>query len=65
MAWRIERDKNSNRALQSLCREQLVCKILADIAADISVCRLEGWDWRELPQRIKNEMGKILTQRGK
>ena len=32
------------RALNQLAREQLKLKILADIATDMTVCELEGWD---------------------
>lgn len=39
--------EGSARALNRLAREQLKTKILADIATDMQVCGLEGWDHSE------------------
>lgn len=46
--WRITgNDKETALALQRLCREATKEKLLKDILADIAVCRLEGWDYKE------------------
>lgn len=34
-------------ALQRLAREQMKLRLLADIAHDLQVCELEGWDHTE------------------
>ena len=39
-------------AVQTLARHQLVEKVLADIAMDMTICRLEGWDVWELPRML-------------
>lgn len=44
------------KALNDLCREQMICKLLADINMDLTVCELEGWDKREYILRIKAEI---------
>lgn len=44
------------RALNNLCREQMICKLLADINMDLTVCELEGWDKREYINRLKMEI---------
>ncbi|WP_405379693.1 hypothetical protein [Phascolarctobacterium sp.] len=57
----ITDDSSETRiALQRLCREQLKRKLLADILADITVCKMEGWDWRAYPQEIRDMMNDIL-----
>lgn len=33
-------------ALNKLAREQMKRKLLADILQDITVCSIEGWDYR-------------------
>lgn len=35
------------KALQTLAREQAKYNLMKDIAADITVCRIEGWDYNE------------------
>ncbi len=44
------------KALNDLCREQMICKLLADINMDLTVCELEGWDKREYILRLKAEI---------
>jgi hypothetical protein len=58
MEWRFGRDCDP-RAINDLCRHQLVEKILKDVLADIKICRLEGWDPLELPCIIRAEMDRI------
>ena len=47
--WRLSEKatEEEKKALQTLCREQLKIKILADIKQDITVCKIEGWDYKE------------------
>lgn len=49
------------RQFISLSRHLLITKILAAIAADATICKLEGWDPLELPRMIRSEMDKILS----
>lgn len=43
--------------LQRVCRGQMKVKLLADIAADMEVCQMEGWDKME----YINELQEILN----
>lgn len=47
--WRLSENATleERKALQVLCREQLKQKLLADIAQDVTVCKLEGWNYKE------------------
>lgn len=37
----------ARKALNDLARHQLILKLYADIATDMQVCELEGWDKME------------------
>lgn len=54
------------RKIQELCRHEMkVERLLKDILTAITICRLEGWDWREYPLMIKkkvNRLQKILNE---
>lgn len=39
-------------AMQTLARHQLISKVPADIAMDMTICKLEGWDVWELPRML-------------
>lgn len=39
-------------AMQTLARHQMIRRLLADMLADMQVCRLEGWDVREFPRMV-------------
>ena len=41
-------------ALNALAREQKKYKLMADIRADIEVCKLEGIDYKEYLQELKS-----------
>lgn len=60
MSYLNELDQEERKAFNNLAREQLIFKLLADIRFDMEVCRIEGWNYKELPMRIKNEMENIL-----
>lgn len=49
-------DEPAARALNQLAREQMIKRLLADINADLTVCRLEGWDAGEYVERLKKEI---------
>lgn len=61
--WKFNTHPDIARQIQELSRHEMIQKLLQDILADISICQLEGWDWREFPQMIKKEMDRILTRR--
>lgn len=37
---------NDAYAMQRLAREEMKLKLLADIAMDVQICQLEGWDYK-------------------
>lgn len=55
-----ELSAEERKILNDLARESLMLKILAEVNFDMNVCRLEGWDYRELPLKIKKEMDGII-----
>lgn len=57
-----ELSAEERKTLNDLARESLMLKILAEVNFDMNVCRLEGWDYRELPERIKSEMDRIISR---
>lgn len=40
-------------AVQTLARHQMIAKLLADMAQDMTICRLEGWDVWEFPRMVR------------
>lgn len=54
-------NKEIAKALNILARHQLICKMLADIRMDISVCQLEGWEYKGYLYRIKDYMDEFLS----
>lgn len=57
-----ELTEEERKALNDLARESLILKILAEVNFDMNVCKLEHWDYTELPKRIKKEMDLILEK---
>ena len=51
-----EEEKQTAIALNTLAREQSIRKLLADIAADLTVCELEGLDCMEYITRLECEI---------
>lgn len=47
------KNKEYARALNTLAREHLKLRILADIRIDIQVCQIEGWDYKEYLGELK------------
>lgn len=55
-------DEQTRKALQKLAREQLKHRLLADIACDISVCKIEGWNYKEYLTELKNEIDTLISR---
>ena len=47
-------------ALNTLAREQMKYKLMADIRMDIEVCRLEGIDYKEYLKELKQIIDEFL-----
>ena len=45
--WAFEDSDDTARALNDLARHELKLRILQDLRAYISICQMEGWDYRE------------------
>ena len=52
--------KENRRYLQTFARHQFIAHMLSDIATDMMVCKMEGWDPYEFSQIIADEMQRIL-----
>lgn len=50
------------RLIQTLARHEMTARLLADIAADMTICRLEGWDVFEYPRMVRAEMDGIIRR---
>ena len=59
-SWNITKNKECARALNTLSREQLKTRLLADIRIDIQVCQIEGWDYREYLLELKELIDSFL-----
>ena len=46
--------ENIGQSLNKLAREQMKLKLLADIRADIEVCKLEGIDYKEYLTELRD-----------
>ena len=47
-------------ALNTLAREQMKYKLMADILMDIEVCKLEGIDYKEYLKELKQIIDEFL-----
>ena len=47
-------------ALNTLAREQMKYKLIADIRTDIEVCKLEGIDYKEYLKELKEIIDEFL-----
>ena len=47
-------------ALNTLAREQMKYKLMADIRMDIEVCKLEGIDYKEYLKELKQIIDEFL-----
>ncbi|MBQ7212132.1 MAG: hypothetical protein IJS19_05655 [Muribaculaceae bacterium] len=55
-------DKDIAKPLNSLARHKMIVRLLADIALDLQVCELEGWDKREYIAMLHKEIDKFYQQ---
>lgn len=51
-----------SEALNRLAREQMKVRLLADIAVDMRVCELEGWDYMEYASELLDEVQRIVVR---
>ena len=49
-------------AVQTLARHQAIARLLADIAADMQICRIEGWDVWEYTRMIQDAIAREETE---
>ena len=49
-------------AFNTLAREQMKYKLMADIRADIEVCKLEGIDYKEYLRELKSIIDGFLKE---
>lgn len=47
--------------LQTLSRCQMLTRLTADVLTDITICKLENWDWKEFPLMIKDFIDGVLS----
>ena len=52
-------DEGTAKALNRLAREQMKMRLLADIAVDMQVCKLEGYDPAESVDELLGEVERI------
>ena len=45
--------------LQILVRHQFVCKMLAEILWDMTICKREGWDEMEFIRQLQTELDRL------
>lgn len=49
-------DKDIAKHLNSLAKHKMIVRLLADIALDLQVCEIEGWDKREYIAMLHKEI---------
>ena len=54
--------ENIGIALNTLAREQMKYKLMADIRSDIEVCKLEGIDYKEYLRELKSIIDGFLKE---
>lgn len=55
-------DEATRRAVNTEIREFTIKNILAAILWDMRVYKIEGWDFREFPERLKREIDAIVNK---
>ena len=56
------KEGEEGRALNRLAREEMKHRLMADILADIQVCQLEGMDYREYLQELKELINEFVEK---
>lgn len=57
-----ELDLKTRKALTQLAREQSKYRLMCDIRVDIEVCILEGWDYKEYLEELKDIIDGFLEK---
>ena len=57
-------DRETRKALNELARHKMKHRLLADVLFDMNVCKLEGWDYKQYVQELKNELDAIVKKFG-
>ena len=55
-----EATKEERFRLQKLAREELKLKLLTDILFDIEVCKIEGWDYKQYLNELKDLIKSLI-----
>ena len=48
------------KKLNRLAREEMKLMLLRDIARDMTVCMVEGWDYKDYLRELKKEIERFL-----
>jgi hypothetical protein len=54
-------NQENAKALNELARNQMIDKLLTDIAKDLTICQIEGWNYRGYLYRIKDIVDEFLS----
>lgn len=57
-----EEDMQYRKKLQECCRHDFIKRMFCELLADLSICKLEGWDIYEFPRMIRIEVERCLPQ---
>lgn len=52
--YRFEINKDTALKLQELAREEMALKLLHDIKIDVTICKFEGWDYKEYLYHLRD-----------
>lgn len=55
-------DAETAMALHQLARKQMVLALMKDIAIDIRICKLEGWEYQGYINELKTEIDNIAER---
>ena len=58
----IIEDEETEYALQQAARESFILKMLQEILLDMNICKLKGWDIMEYPNRIHEEVARVVLK---
>lgn len=60
--YRFDDSPETAVKLQRLAREQMKQRLLQDILMDITICKLEGFDYKEYLLELKSEIDVFIKQ---
>ena len=55
-------DLETKQRLNDLARQELKHRTISDIAADIQICKLEGWDYKQYLRDLRKEIDHFLGE---